>query len=92
MWYLLQGSIIFAVCASNIHWHWTTNPYLAGGAGVALAWLATQAVADWQALRMRKRLRRKWAGVDGLEVNPHPVSLIRKVANSFLSHSRPLHP
>jgi len=22
MWFLLQASIIFAVVASNIHWHW----------------------------------------------------------------------
>jgi hypothetical protein len=25
MWYLLQSLIIFAVCASNIHWQWTPN-------------------------------------------------------------------
>ena len=25
MYFLLQSSIIFAVCASNIHWHWTPN-------------------------------------------------------------------
>jgi len=23
MWLLLQGLIMFAVVASNIHWHWT---------------------------------------------------------------------
>jgi hypothetical protein len=27
--YLLQSLIIFAVVASNIHWQWTPNTYLA---------------------------------------------------------------
>jgi hypothetical protein len=30
LWFLIQSSIIFAVIASNIHWHWTPNTYLAG--------------------------------------------------------------
>ena len=29
MWYLFQSLIIFAVMASNIHWQWTPNGYLA---------------------------------------------------------------
>jgi hypothetical protein len=29
MYFLLQSSIIFAVVASNIRWHWTPNGYLA---------------------------------------------------------------
>jgi hypothetical protein len=41
MWWLLQSSIIFAVMASNIHWHWTPNGYLAGLIGVGLAYGAT---------------------------------------------------
>ena len=41
MYFLLQASIIFAVCASNIHWHWTPNGYLASTLGAAL--LATGA-------------------------------------------------
>lgn len=41
MWFLLQGSIIFAVGASNIHWHWTPNPYLAGLIGILLAYWLT---------------------------------------------------
>jgi hypothetical protein len=36
MWLLLQGLIMFAVIASNIHWHWTPNGYLAG----ILGWIA----------------------------------------------------
>jgi len=38
MWYLLQSSIIFAVVASNIHWQWTPNGYLAGLIGIVLAY------------------------------------------------------
>ena len=30
---------MFAVFASNIHWHWTPNQYVVGG----LAWLAAYA-------------------------------------------------
>jgi hypothetical protein len=30
MWLLFQSTIIFAVVASNIKWHWTPNGYLAG--------------------------------------------------------------
>jgi hypothetical protein len=38
MWYLLQSLIIFAVVASNIHWQWTPNGYLAGLIGIVLAY------------------------------------------------------
>jgi hypothetical protein len=41
MWLLFQSLIMFAVCASNIRWHWTPNGYLASMIGVGLAWLAT---------------------------------------------------
>jgi hypothetical protein len=40
-WYLLQGLIVFAVVASNIHWHWTPNGYLASAIGAGLALVAT---------------------------------------------------
>lgn len=43
-WYLLQGLIVFAAMASNIHWQWTPNGYLASLIGVGLALLATVAV------------------------------------------------
>jgi hypothetical protein len=56
MWYVLQSLIIFVVCASNIRWHWTPNGYLAAMVEVGLAWGVTQVVADWQALRTRKRV------------------------------------
>lgn len=36
MWLLFQSLIMFAVVASNIHWHWTPNGYLAG----ILGWIA----------------------------------------------------
>jgi len=42
MWFLFQSSIIFAVVASNIHWHWTPNGYLASAIGVALAYGLTR--------------------------------------------------
>jgi hypothetical protein len=42
MWWLLQSSIIFAVMATNIHWHWTPNGYIPGLIGVGLAWLLTR--------------------------------------------------
>jgi len=29
MWYFLQGVVMFGVLASNIHFHWTPNHYLA---------------------------------------------------------------
>jgi hypothetical protein len=36
MWFLIQGLIIFAVIASNMHWYWTPNVSLAIlGVGVA---------------------------------------------------------
>jgi hypothetical protein len=40
-WYLLQSSIMFAVMASNIHWHWTPNGYVPALLGIGLAYLAT---------------------------------------------------
>jgi hypothetical protein len=39
--YLLQSVIIFAVVASNIHWQWTPNGYLAGILAFVAALLAT---------------------------------------------------
>jgi len=41
MWFVLQSLIIFAVIASNIHWHWTPNGYVAGLIGVCLAYVVT---------------------------------------------------
>ncbi len=34
---LLQMIVVFAVIASNIHWHWTPNTYLAAVIGVFAA-------------------------------------------------------
>jgi hypothetical protein len=48
MWKLFQGAIIFAVGASNIHWHWTPNLYLAVMVGVCWAWIATELINDIQ--------------------------------------------
>jgi hypothetical protein len=41
MWFIFQGSIIFAVVASNIHFHWTPNGYLASILGFVAALLVT---------------------------------------------------
>ena len=41
MAYLLQSSIIFAVMASNIRWHWTPNGYVAGLIAACAAYGAT---------------------------------------------------
>jgi hypothetical protein len=46
MWYLFQGSIIFAVMASNIAWQWTQNTYLAGVLGFIAALLATVGLSN----------------------------------------------
>jgi hypothetical protein len=42
MWFVFQSSIIFAVVASNIKWHWTPNGYLPAILGAGLAWLLTR--------------------------------------------------
>ena len=42
MWSVFQSSIIFAVVASNIKWHWTPNGYLPAILGAGLAWLLTR--------------------------------------------------
>lgn len=55
MWFLLQGSIMFAVGASNIYWHWTPNPYVASGLGVGVAMLVTLIWNDVLILRARKK-------------------------------------
>lgn len=44
MWFLLQGSIIFGVVASNIHWQWTPNGYVASAIGAGAAFLTTAAI------------------------------------------------
>jgi hypothetical protein len=41
MWFLLQSLIVFAVMASNIHWQWTPNGYLASLIGVGAAFFVT---------------------------------------------------
>jgi hypothetical protein len=44
MWFLLQSLIVFAVVASNIHWQWTPNGYLASLIGVGAAFFVTMGV------------------------------------------------
>jgi hypothetical protein len=63
--YLIQGIIIFAVVASNIHWQWTTNPYLASGLGMLLAWMVTVAIVTEPAILARQRLAGTLSGTAG---------------------------
>jgi hypothetical protein len=56
MYFLLQSSIIFAVLASNIAWHWTPNGYLASMLGGIAALLATVAINGLRASIARSRL------------------------------------
>ena len=58
MWFLFQGLIVFAVMASNIHWQWTPNGYLASLIGVGLALAATAGVN--QLLLWSRQKPRKW--------------------------------
>ena len=61
MWFLFQASIIFAVVASNIHWHWTPNGYLASAIGIGLACL-TLLLSDpaWKRPWYTSGLESKW--------------------------------
>lgn len=42
MWFILQGSIIFAVMATNIAWQWTPNAYIPALLGCGLAYGLTR--------------------------------------------------
>ena len=55
MWLLFQSLIIFAVVASNIHWHWTPNGYLAGMLGWIAALLLTVGITNLIDLLRRRR-------------------------------------
>jgi hypothetical protein len=57
MWFLIQSLIIFAVVASNIHWHWTPNGYLPAIMGGGLALIATLIWNDVVELRARNKRR-----------------------------------
>jgi len=51
--YVLQSAIIFAVIASNIHWQWAPNPYVAAIYAFAAAFGVT--TVSWIADRVRYR-------------------------------------
>lgn len=55
MWFLLQGLIVFAVMASNIHWHWTPNSYLASILGFIAALLVTVGLSNLLSWARQKR-------------------------------------
>jgi len=46
---------MFAVMASNIHWQWTPNGYLAAAIGAGLAFLTTQILNELIAWSRKKR-------------------------------------
>ena len=48
MWFLLQSLIIFAVCASNIHYQWTPNAYIPALLGGGLAYGLTYLLAQYR--------------------------------------------
>ena len=50
-WHLLQGLIIFAVVASNIHYRWTPNGYLPAMLCIGLAWLLTLCIDQFGSCR-----------------------------------------
>lgn len=57
MWHLFQILIMFAVMASNIHWKWTPNGYLASAIGIGLALLITLILNEIIELLSRKKGR-----------------------------------
>ena len=54
MWHLLQIVIVYAVMASNFHWQWTPNPYIAGLLAVVAAFAVTALLGDL--IRWARRL------------------------------------
>ena len=50
MWFLFQGLIVFAVCASNILYHWTPNSTSLCLAGMGLAWSLTWFISSLMAM------------------------------------------
>lgn len=54
MWMIFQCLVVFAVIASNIHYQWTPNAYLASLLGVAAAFALT-AIIGSVLLRLRAR-------------------------------------
>jgi hypothetical protein len=55
MWMLLQSTVAFAVMASNIHWGWTPNGYLASLVAAGAAYGATVAINELLIICRRKR-------------------------------------
>lgn len=63
-WAVFQAIIIFAVVATNIHWQWTPNGYLASMIGIGCAFLCTLAVNSvlWRVKAWRNRRIEQRAG------------------------------
>ena len=55
-WFVFQSLIVFAVMASNVHWQWTSNGYLAGLIGIVLAYGVTVGLTGlWRLVQGRLR-------------------------------------
>jgi len=63
MFFLIQSSIMFAVIASNIHWEWTPNPYVASLIGIVLAYVATALLSQYRVGREHRGEQRLGRGV-----------------------------
>jgi uncharacterized membrane protein len=50
-WFVFQGSIVFAVLASNVAYEWTPNKVLAGLIAFGAAMLATKLLNGLRSLR-----------------------------------------
>jgi len=59
MWFLIQSSTIFAVCAANIYWQITPNGYVAAALGAGLAYILTDAVNDLSGKLLARREKRR---------------------------------
>jgi hypothetical protein len=55
MWRCFQAFIVGLVMCSNIRWHWTPNPYLAGLIGGFAAYLATLGITALYEIHRRSQ-------------------------------------
>jgi len=79
MWFVLQSLIIFAVIASNIHWHWTPNGYLPAILGAGLAWLLTRPLSvRWRERQtLDSRIRNGYPATSAASNAQSPLQVLR---------------
>jgi hypothetical protein len=49
---LFQTLIVFAVMATDIQWHWSSEPIIPAGIGILVAWALTR-LLNWVAAKGR---------------------------------------